>query len=292
VRTFTVDPAPYLFPTEGLLNYLCVHVRLPDGGVLWLDPLVRFAPFDELPEFALGEREAWLLPEPGRAAERVTTPPAGATVTKQVTLVMSLSDEGVLSGHGAEVYSGFEAAQLAEALESISPDQRDQALQSGLSRYFGGADLSSLKVDSKREVGGTVTVAYDFTARRFAHAEGPGRLVAGGGVTFPHMLGRRFLALPARHTPLFIEGTETSHVTATLTLPAGWALSAPEAEVKLEGPSSRYLRTEKQVGAVLTVTEDFRVLQSRVASAQYEAFGQFAGEVDLVQQRDLLFEKK
>jgi hypothetical protein len=40
------------------------------------------------------------------------------------------------------------------------------------------------------------------------------------------------------------------------------------------------------------VEEEFRLQQSRVATKNYEAFAQFAGEVDLVQQRDLLFEKK
>ncbi len=294
VRTFTADPAPYVFPSEGLLTYLCVHVALSDGQVLWLDPLVRYAPFNELPEFALGEREAWLLPEPGRPAQAVKTPPAGTTVAKTVTLTMSLSDDGVLRGSGLEVYSGFEAAQLGEALESVAPDQRDQALQAALSRYFGGADLSALKVDATRQVGGTVKVAYEFIARRFARSErleqGPGRLIA-GGLTFPHMLGRRYLAVPARKTPLFIEGTETSHLTATLSLPAGWVLAAPEAEISLEGPSAKFVRTEKQVGAQVQVTEDFRLMQSRIAPAQYEAFGQFAGEVDLVQQRDVLFEQ-
>jgi cellulose synthase operon protein C len=294
VRSFTSDPAPYVFPSEGLLTYLCVHVALSNGQGLWLDPLVRYAPFNELPEFALGEREAWLLPEPGRPAQAVKTPPAGTTVSKTVTLTMSLTEEGVLSGSGTEVYSGFEAAQLAEALESIAPDQRDQALQGALSRYFGGADLSALKVDATRQVGGTVKVAYEFIARRFARSDrleqGPGRLIA-GGLTFPHMLGRRFLAVPARKTPLFIEGTETSHLTATLTLPKGWVLAAPEAEITLEGPNAKFVRTEKQAGAQVVVTEDFRLMQSRISPAQYEAFGQFSGEVDLVQQRDVLFEQ-
>ena len=42
---------------------------------------------------------------------------------------------------------------IVEALESVPPDQREQALQSALSRYFGGAELSGLEMDAKREVG-------------------------------------------------------------------------------------------------------------------------------------------
>ncbi len=290
VRTFTADPAPYVFPSEGLYNYVCVFVRLADGAPLWLDPLVRYAPFGELPEVATGGREAWLLPEPGRPAERLSTPKASTAVTKDVRLTMSLSEDGQLSGDGVETYSGFEAAQLAEALESLSADQREQALQSALSRYFGGADLSNLKVDGERRVGGTAAVSYHFVASRFARPEGPGRLVA-GALTFPHLLGRRYLTTPTRVTPLFIEGSETGHVSASLTLPAGWQLVDPLGSIERDGPSGHYARTERQDHDVLSVTEDFRLSQSRIGPALYEAFAQFAGEVDLLQQREVVFQK-
>ncbi|HEX4620358.1 MAG TPA: tetratricopeptide repeat protein, partial [Myxococcaceae bacterium] len=74
VRTFGVDPAAYAYPDEQLLQYVAVRTELADGSVLWLDPLVRYAPFGELPEQALGEREAYLLPEPGRPLQKVKTP--------------------------------------------------------------------------------------------------------------------------------------------------------------------------------------------------------------------------
>jgi len=291
VRAFTADPAPYLFPTEALLPYVCVRVALPDGRAVWLDPLVRYAPFDELPEFALGGRDAFLFPEPGKPLEQLKTPPVKEKATKEVRLTMTLAEDGVLSGQGEETYAGFDAAQLAEALESISPDQRDQALQSALSRYFGGADLSDLQVDAKRQVGGTVTVKYRFVARRFGRVEGDGRLVL-GALTYPHMLGRRFLNTSSRVTPLFIDGSETTHTVATVTLPKGYALSSPLGEVKLAGPAGRFVRREKQTGDVLQIEEDYRLEQARVPPKQYEDFARFAGELDLVQQRDLLVERR
>ncbi|MFZ5444541.1 MAG: DUF3857 domain-containing protein [Myxococcota bacterium] len=291
VRAFTADPAPYLFPNESVLPYICLRVRLSDGREVWLDPLVRFAPFGELPEFALGGLEAYVLPEVGKPMERTKTPERVERPGKTVTLQLVLNEQGELSGKGVETYTGFEAAQLAEALEQLSDDQRDQALQSALSRYFGGADLSKLTVDLKREVGAPVVVSYEFVARRFARAEGDRRLIA-SSLTYPAMLGRRFLAVPSRVTPLFLDSSEASVTKATLTLPAGWALQGPVAEVKLSGPSGRYVRRETQQGATVEIEEDLRLTQSRVPTKQYDAFAQFAGEVDLVQQRDLLFEKK
>lgn len=291
VRAFTADPAPYVFPNESLLPYICLRVTLSDGQVVWLDPLVRFAPFGELPEFALGGLEAYVLPEAGRPMEKTKTPERTERPGKSVTLELTLNEQGELSGRGVETYTGFEAAQLAEALESLSVDQRDQALQSALSRYFGGADLSKLAVKLEREVGAPVTVSYEFIARRFARPEGDRRLIA-SSLTYPLMVGRRFLAVPSRVTPLFLDSSEATVTKATLTLPPGWALSGPVAEVKLSGPSGSYVRREVQQGTTVVVDEDFRLTQSRVPTKQYEAFVQFAGEVDLVQQRDLLFEKR
>ncbi len=291
VRAFTADPAPYSFPNEGLLPYICLRVQLAGAAPVWLDPLVRFAPFGELPEFALGGLEAFVLPESGKAMEKIKTPERSNRPGKSVTLELKLDEEGQLSGKGVETYSGFEAAQLSEALESLSPDQRDQALQAALSRYFGGADLSKLQVDARRGVGAPVIVSYEFIARRFGRLESPGRLIA-ASLTYPLMVGRRFLAVPSRVTPLFIDSSEASSTSATLTLPAGWVLSSPVGEVKISGPSGEYVRREVQQGAQVKVDEEFRLTQSRIAPKKYDSFAQFAGEVDLVQQRDLLFEKK
>lgn len=292
VRTFTSDPTPYLFPSEQLLPYLCLRVNVKDGEqsrTVWMDPLVRYAPFGELPEVAAG-REAYLLPEPGKPLEKTQTPPRVKRPGKDVVLQLELSADGKLSGSGVESYQGFEAAQLAEALDSIAPDQREQALQSALSRYFGGADLSKLELDFKRAVGAPVIVRYQFTAPRFARVEGANSLVL-QGATFPMLLGRRFLQLSSRRTPLFIEGTEASHTVATMKLPAGWKLSGALAELKSSCPYGSYVRREKQVGQVLTLEEDYQLSMSRVPPKDYLEFARFAGEVDLIQGRDMLVEK-
>jgi len=291
VHTFTADPAPYLFPNEGLLPYVCVRVTVPGQPPIWLDPLVRYAPFGELPEFALGGREAWLLPEPGKPLERVATPPPAEHPAKETTLDLKLAEDGVLTGVGEEKYFGFEAAQLAEALESVSPDQRDQALQGALSRYFGGAELSKLDVSSARKVGATVTVRYEFKAPRFGRLEGNKRMVL-GALTFPLMLGRRFLALGSRVTPLFIDSSEHTRTVATVTLPKGWVLTAPLGEVTRSKPWGTFVRKESQVGDTLHIEETFDLAQSRIPPSKYDAFAQFAGDLDLLQGRDLLLEKR
>jgi tetratricopeptide (TPR) repeat protein len=291
VRTFNADPAPYLFPQESLLPYLCLRVELPapEGGFVWLDPVFRYGPFGELPDVA-SDREALLLPEPGHPLQKARTPVSHAPTGKTIGLKLSLSSDGELTGEGTETYLGFGAAQLAEALDSIPPDQREQALQSALSRYFGGAQLSKLELDMKREVGAPVVVRYAFKAPRFARAEG--KTLVFSQATFPALLGRRYLQLGSRRTPLFLDSVEESQTQATLTLPDGYTLSGALPDVKVECPYGKFERHEKAVGTQVTIAEKYHVDMARVPPKDYERFGAFAGEIDLVQGREMLAETK
>jgi tetratricopeptide (TPR) repeat protein len=289
VRTFGLDPTPYRFPVESWNPYFCVYAKLADGNELWLDPAVRFAPFGELPEQALG-REAYLLPELGRPVQTVKTPAARNTGGKEIRLKLKLGPDGKMTGIGDETYSGFEAAQLAEALEALTPQQRDQALQGALSRYFGGADLSELKIDAKQQVGAPLSVRYVFTVPRFARVEDNGKLVL-GALTFPSYLGRRFVQVGSRRTPLYVGSAEQNHTVTTLELPPGYLVSQPIPEIKTAGKFGQFVRRERQEKNQLRVEENFRLEMARIPVAQYDEFARFAGEVDLVQARDLVVEK-
>lgn len=289
VRTFATDPSHYLFPNEGLFPYLCLRVEPKGAEAVWLDTLVRFAPFGELPEQAAGGREAYLLPEPGLPLEAIRTPAAAPSRGKEVTLDLSLEVDGTLHGKATDVYRGFEAAQLAEALEALSTEERQQALQSALSAYFGGAELSNIQVEAPRGVGATVTVRYTFKAARFARAEGQ-RMVL-GPLTYPTFLGRRYVQAGQRRLPLFIEATEAVHSRVSLALPPGWVLDAPLPKAQVEGAFGLFVRAEAQSGSHLSVDENYRLDMARIPVARYDAFAQFAGEVDLLQSRDVVLRR-
>lgn len=292
VRTFHADPQPYRFPNEQSLPYVCLRVTLPQTQeVVWLDPLVRFAPFGELPEVALGGREAYLLPDQDKPLERTTTPAAEKKVTRHTVLKLALSDDGTLTGEGEEKYIGYAAAALSEALESLTVDQREQALQGALARYFGGAEMENLDLDVPRKVGAQVTVRYRFKAPRFAREEGPTRKVL-KAVTFPNWLGRRYLSLSERRTPLFIDNTEYTVGKTTLSLPKGWVLAGEKVNVNSPGRFGSYSRQESQAGDTVTIHESLTLPMGRIEPKDYQAFGEFAGSVDLIQERDLLIEKR
>jgi len=289
VRTFATDPSPYTFPNEGLYPYLCLRVEAPGAEPVWLDTLVRYAPFGELPEQAAGGREAYLLPEPGQPLLALRTPKGELSRGKEVVLEMALDADGTLTGKATDVYRGFEAAQLAEALEALSTEERQQALQSALSAYFGGAELSAIQVDAPRTVGANVTVRYNFRAPHFARLEGQ-RMVL-GPLTYPTFLGRRYVQAGQRRLPLFIDATEAVHSRVTLSLPKGWVLDAPLPKAEVQGAFGLFTRAEAVSGSKLSVDENYRLDMARIPVARYDAFAQFAGEVDLLQSRDVVLRR-
>ncbi len=285
VRTFATDPSPYRFPNEALFPYVCLRVDVPGHEPVWLDTVIRYGPFGLLPEQATNGREAYLLPEPGRPLVALKTPAQKSSGGREVTLDLALAEDGTLSGDVLEVYSGFEAAQLAETLEGVSSEQRDQALQQALSRYFGGAQLSQLRLDVKRAVGAPLSLRYHFVAPRFARVD-EGRMTL-GPLTYPAQVGRRYVTLGTRRSPLFIDSTESNVSHVALRLPRGWHVDDPLKGGKLESPFGLFTRDEVE-GEVFRVEERYRLDMARIPVAQYEAFAGFAGQVDLLQTRDLV----
>ena len=285
VRTFASDPNPYRFPNEALFPYACLRVDVPGHEPVWLDTVIRYGPFGLLPEQAANGLEAYLLPEPGRPLQAVKTPTQPPVGGREVKLDLRLTEDGTLSGDVLEVYSGFEAAQLAETLEGVSNEQRDQALQQALSRYFGGAELSALRLDVKRAVGAQLSLRYHFVAPRFARVE-EGRMTL-GPLTYPAQVGRRYVTVGTRRSPLFIDSTEQNVSHVTLKLPPGWRIDDPLKDGKLQSPFGLFTRDERDA-ETFRVEETYRLNMARIPVSQYEAFAGFAGQVDLLQTRDLV----
>jgi predicted Zn-dependent protease len=286
IRPFTSDPTPYLFAADVLLAYPALRVQLSESETIWVDTSIRFGPFGQLPENPLGGFDAYVLPEPGRPMEKLKTPPWVEPPPKKVNLELEVMPDGRLVGRGVEVYSGFEGANLADAFEALSAESRQQALQNAVARYFGGADLTMVKLEHAEEVGAPFTLRYEFNVPRFARMEADKRMVL-GPLAFPAMLGRRYVQLSSRSTPLLIENSEVNDTEVRVTLPAGWRVSDAQPELKVNGRFGSFRRTERQEGRVFIINESLRIPRVRVYPKDYEAFAGFAADVDLVQMRDL-----
>jgi predicted Zn-dependent protease len=287
VRTFSSDPAPYLFPNDQLLlSYSGLRVELPGEEPLWVDTSVRFGPFGMLPENPLGERDVYLLPEPGRPMVKLKTPPWEERVHKKTQLKLELKPDGSLEAVGEETYEGFVGANLADNFDALGAERTKEALQTAVTRYFGLAELTWYQLDHPEEVGTPFVLRYKFQVPNFARIEQK-RMVL-GPVTFPSQLGRRYVQLSSRDTPLFIDESEASNTVVELTLPVGWRLQDPQPSLKVNNRFGRFGRSEEQKGRVLTIIEALRMPRTRVMPQDYNTFARFAGDVDLIQLRDLV----
>jgi predicted Zn-dependent protease len=285
IRPFTSDPTPYLFAADVLLAYPALRVQVSESETIWVDTSVRFGPFGRLPESPLGGFTGYLLAEPGRPMETLKTPPWEEPPAKKVRLMLEVKPDGTLTGQGEEVYSGFEGANLADAFEALSAESRQQALQNAVARYFGGADLTMVKLEHPQEVGAPFTLRYEFKVPSFARMEGKRMVLE--PLAFPAYLGRRYVQLSARDTPILIENSEVSDTEVYVTLPEGMKVADLEPELKVNSAFGTFRRTEKQEGRVLTITESLRIPRVRVYPKFYESFASFAADVDLIQGRDL-----
>ncbi|MDX2011177.1 MAG: hypothetical protein SFW67_13340, partial [Myxococcaceae bacterium] len=85
--------------------------------------------------------------------------------------------------------------------------------------------------------------------------------------------------------------SESTVSKVTLTVPEGYRLKDGGSDLKTSCDWGRFVRRESQAGRVITVEEEAQLTQARVPVKDYEKFGQFAGEADLLQLRDVLLVK-
>jgi hypothetical protein len=306
VRPLSSDPGHFEFPNADLYVYPVLVVHPPavagaDGaaaatssvaspnpagaGLIWLDPSARFAPFGELPDVVAGEREAVVLPEPGDAIEQVKTPAAPPLRPKQVKLHLSLNAQGDVTGIGSEVYQGFEAAYLRQALERLDEPQRKQAVEVALSRTFRGAALSKLSLQAEPGVGAPLSFEYTFTSPRFGRPDGNRMVLA--TPLFPLGLGQRYVSMATRSLPLLIPATESADSEFQVDLPPGFTVQSSGQPVSIAtrfGAYSRSVRVEK---SQLIIRESAVLHPGRIPPDQYPEFIKFAASVDQAQTQDI-----
>jgi len=286
IRPFTADPAPYRFPNTDLFTYPVLYVEPPGSKPLWLDPSVRFGPFDAVPEQAAGGHDALVLPAPGEAMRTVKTPAAAPDVPKKVKLHLELDAQGNVVAQGQEIYEGFDAAYLRQALQRYDELQQRQAVEVALSRSFHGAALESLDLQTTNECGAPLALTYKFTSREFARPE-PGKLVLATPI-FPLSLGQRFVALAQRTTPLLIAGAESTASEIRIELPPGFKPLDLGEPANIQTPFGGYKRVARLEGGTLVLDELAQLNQGRIMPVSYPDFVKFTASVDQAQQQQMV----
>jgi len=289
LRTFDQAPGPMRFPRFSRLRHMVLAVRPePSGGLVWLDPSMRWAPFGEVAPMARGV-PGFLLTHLDAEKIVATSSPFGADAPqgREVELDLTLSAEGELEGRGDERYLGFDAAWMREAIERLDEGRRRQVIEAALARSFRGLVLEELEVDSGGPSGSPLGLRYRFRVPDYAHSLGDG-LVAADLDFFAAQLGRRYLALSERETPLLLRAPERVKSRIVLSLPEGAAVvGGPEAAREL-GLYGSYTRGVALTPGKLTIQEDLRIDRGRVMPQEYREFAGWVMAVDRAQAAELI----
>lgn len=306
LRPFDQDPSPMRFPRSGRFGHLALAVRPePRGGLVWLDPTVRWAPFGEVAPLVRGV-PGYLLPLPGEEGPLATSSPTLQDVPqgREIELELTVGGDGALVGSGVERYLGFEAAWARSGLERLDEERRRQVIEAALAKSFRGLILEELVVEGEAagsragggEPGpaGAVSLHYRFRVPGYAQDLGEG-LSALPLEIFPADLGRRFLTRAQRQSPLLLASPERVRSRVELTLPRGASvIGGPEAarELGLFGGYKRVVAIEGCHGAgpcEVTIQEELDLERGRVSPREYQEFAGWALAVDRAQSEELIY---
>jgi hypothetical protein len=210
---------------------------------------------------------------------RAGVPQAGPGVAEDrrtIHLTAKLADDGSAEVKVREQLSGWPAVEWREGLDRLTEDRvRPEFEQHTLGFYFPGAELTALSYGPRDRDAEPFTVEYSFRAPRFARAEGR-RLVV--PAPFPALLGKRYVGVPLRETPLALAYAVPTTLQATIELPPG--ASARVAAVERKGAFGTFTLSGRSDGGRLVLSSTFAMPWSRLPPSRYAELTGWARDVD------------
>lgn len=252
------------------------------AGGLWIDPRYRHAPTGFVSPPLRGGRAFALAPGKLEAA-RV---PTGNSDDRQMDFDVRLAADGSAEVSVREELRGWPALEWREALEKLAADRVEPEFeQHTLGFHFPGASLMKLSWQGKDDDAGVFTVAYKFRAPQLARRVGRALVLP---APFPAELGKRYIGVARRTTPLLVDYAPPTHVHARIAVPDRMVAALPP-PVRAEAPFGLFEQAASADGGAATVVLDARFAMSdaRLAAADYRSIVDFAQRVDRAEARAL-----
>jgi len=244
---------------------------------LFVDPRFRHGPAGFVAWLLRGQ-SALVLRD---GALRTETVAAKSDDDRQVELSAKLEPSGAAEVSVVERLRGTAALDWREALEKLPADRvRPEFEVRTLARLFPGSTLRELSWEHADDDEETFIVKYKFQVAQLA------RRVKGALVLpapFPAMLGRNYVGVGARKTPLFVDQATPSRLVGTFALP-------PKMEARLAPPVSlsgfgTLVQSVKRDGDLLHLESSFTLPHLRVAPADYPKFVDYTTALDRAEAR-------
>jgi tetratricopeptide (TPR) repeat protein len=201
---------------------------------------------------------------------------------RHMSFRIELAADGSAEVTVREELRGWPAVQWRDSLDKLAADRvRPEFEQHTLGIYFPGSTLRDIKWSGENDDAGLFTVEYRFHAPRLARKIGE-RLVL--PAPYPATLGRRYIGVAHRTTPLEIEYASPTTLTAEVKTPRGFDAILPQ-PVQLETPYGRFSQSTKRTADGFRLEAFFAQPQRRVSPGEYPGLVDFSVAVDRAEAR-------
>jgi predicted Zn-dependent protease/transglutaminase-like putative cysteine protease len=242
-----------------------------------IDPRYRHSPTGFVTPVLRGAAALRLTPEKWAPAKVDVPNPDDRHMELSARLEMDGSAEVLVR----EKLRGWPAVEWREALEKLSPDRvRPEFEQRTLGFYFPGSTLTDLSWSGENDDGGLFTVEYKFRSPQLARRIG-GRLVL--PAPYPAMLGKRYVGVATRRTPLAVDYAAPTVLSAQIAVPRGVDVQVPPA-VKADGFGA-FEQIAERTPEGFRLKASFAMPRTRVQPERYRDFVDFATRVDRAEAR-------
>jgi len=194
---------------------------------------------------------------------------------------MKLLPDGGGDGDGAGAALGLARARVARGAGAAAEDKvRKELEQRSLGFFFPGASLTALRYGPLEDDEAPLVVEYSFQAPRLARR----RAGAGGAelvlpAPYPALLGKRYVGVPRRRSPLLLTYVVPMVLEAQVQLPPGSGQVQAGPPVALSS-FGRFAQRVEAGGGKLQLRAEFAMPTRRVEPAEYADFVAYARRVD------------
>lgn len=243
------------------------------AGGLWIDPRYRHAPTGFVSPALRGARAFPLTAGP-LVRGRVPTENGD---DRRMDFDVKLGGDGSAEVSVREELRGWPAVEWREALEKLAADRVGPEFeQHTLGFHFPGASLLALAWEGKDDDAGPFVVRYRFRAPQLARRVGRELILP---APFAAQLGKRYVGVAARKTPLMIDYAPPTHVHARVALPERTVATLPP-RVRAEAQFGTFEQAVVDAAGAVELDARFAMSDARLPAEEYRAIVDFAARVD------------
>jgi tetratricopeptide (TPR) repeat protein len=247
---------------------------------LQIDPRFRHGAAGVLAPSLRGGRAFALAPGPVRIGRVGVANPDDRRMDFDVRLAADGSGEVSVR----ERLVGWPAIEWREALEKLAADRINPEFeQRTLGFHFPGASLISLGFQNRDDDDAPFVVSYRFRAPQLARRVGRDLVLA---APFAAQLGKRYVGVHARTTPMLIDYAPPTQVHARIALPERTVATLPP-PVRAEVPFGRFEQSVQSGAGAVELDARFAMSEARLPASEYRALVDFAQRVDRAESRAL-----